>query len=389
MSARRRGSGVVALVALFAIAAAPLGAADPLELQAIVSLTGPGAYLGNDEMQSLQAVEAIANASGGVGGRPIKFVIRDDQSRPQVAVQLFNEIAASKPAAVFGPGIYPSCSAVLPLVKDGPVIYCFSPALDAPKGSFAFSANVAAEELTVVALRNLRSRGYRRLAVITSTDATGQDAERALVADLALPESAGMSLVAREHFNVNDESVAAQIARIKAAAPQALLVWTSGTPLGTVLHAVSDAGLELPIVTSSSNATVAQMQQYASLAIKDLELPGVPALVSNSPVTPAERQAIRRFDGALSALGVKQPDFGHTLAFDPAMILIDALRNAGPQPTPVKVQAYISNLHGYVGVNGTYDFPARPQRGLTADRVIMIRWDARRADWQAVSKPGG
>lgn len=66
-------------VAAMSLAGAPVSAQTaPIEINAILSLTGPGAFIGKSEQQSLQVLESVTNANGGIKGRPIKFVIVDD-----------------------------------------------------------------------------------------------------------------------------------------------------------------------------------------------------------------------------------------------------------------------------------------------------------------------
>ena len=69
-------------------------AADPYEINVIIPLTGLGAFLGTNEATALSLVEKNVNAAGGVRGRQIHFAVQDDQSNPQVAVQLLNGIIA-------------------------------------------------------------------------------------------------------------------------------------------------------------------------------------------------------------------------------------------------------------------------------------------------------
>lgn len=102
-------------------------AADPFEINVIVPLTGPGAFLGKNEAESLALVERNVNAAGGVRGRPIKFVVADDESNPQVAVQLTNRLLAKNVPIILGGTLLASCLAMAPLVKNGPVLYCLSP----------------------------------------------------------------------------------------------------------------------------------------------------------------------------------------------------------------------------------------------------------------------
>src|SRR6185437_9026225 len=128
------------------------------------------------------------------------------------------------------PNLVAMCNAVTPLVKSGPVMYCLSPGIHPPAGSFAFTSSVSTIDLSRALLRYFRGRGWTRIALMTSTDASGQDAERGIDGNLALPENKGVKVVAREHFNTTDVSVAAQIENIKAAKPQAFIAWSTGAP---------------------------------------------------------------------------------------------------------------------------------------------------------------
>jgi branched-chain amino acid transport system substrate-binding protein len=88
-------------------------------------------------------------------------------------------------------------------------------------------------------MRFFKAHGWTRVAMITTTDANGQDLTQGYGELLALPEFRTMQSFALEHFNETDRTVDAQIARIKAAAPQALIAWVAGTP---VTHAIHDSG---------------------------------------------------------------------------------------------------------------------------------------------------
>jgi len=52
--------------------------------------------------------------------------------------------------------------------------------------------------------RYFKTQNWKRIALITSTDASGQDADEGFEAALNLPEfkTSGLSLVSHEHFNV-------------------------------------------------------------------------------------------------------------------------------------------------------------------------------------------
>lgn len=203
-----RGTAVL-LAALLALGSArPAGAAEPYEIPVIASLTGALSFIGATSVEALRAFEDTFNNAGGLDGRPIHFVIADDQTNPQVAVQLMNQIAAKNPPFILGPTSSGDCNAVFPLARSGPVVYCFSTAVAARSGTFEFQALNTNFDMNVGGMRFLRMRGWKRIALISPTDATGQTYDRGLDAILQMPEFKGMTLVAREHFNPGDVTCA-------------------------------------------------------------------------------------------------------------------------------------------------------------------------------------
>jgi len=105
----------------------PARAADTFDINVILPLTGGGAFLGKAEQQALQRYEKAANANGGIHGKPLNFVFNDDQTSPQIAVQLANRVKATKPAVILGSALVALCNAMTPLMKDGPVLYFYRP----------------------------------------------------------------------------------------------------------------------------------------------------------------------------------------------------------------------------------------------------------------------
>ena len=82
---------------LAGVAGLPATAAEPYSIDTILAQTGPASFLGKGEQQALELAEKAVNAKGGIKGRPVKFVFHDDQTNPQVAVQLATQMIADKP----------------------------------------------------------------------------------------------------------------------------------------------------------------------------------------------------------------------------------------------------------------------------------------------------
>lgn len=372
-----------------ALAAGPAGAApEPFQIDVIESLTGPLAFIGQAQTNALQALADYVNATGGIRGRPLKFVVADDQSTPQMAVQLLNDDLAKHPAVVLGAGSANSCNAMFPLVAKGPVLYCLSNAVNPAPGGYAFSADVSNEDQIVAGLRYFGLRGWTRIATLTATDSAGSIYDHTLDRLMALPENKSLTLVDREHLNPSDISATAQIARIKASGAQVLLIGSTGTAFGTALRAVNDVGLAIPIATGNGNATYAAMNQYAQFLPKDFYFLSFLCLAPNEVTDPATKAALRVYFDALTKKGM-QPDGLESSSWDPGLIVVSALRKLGTDATADQLRDYIANLKGFRGANGIYDFPAYPQRGVSEGDVIIAQFDAASHRWFGVSKPGG
>lgn len=378
------------LALVLSLLLAPLGssAADPFEILAILPVTGPGAFAGKEQARTLTAVEDYVNRSGGIRGRPVKFTILDDASSPQQAVQLMSQAIAQKVAAVVGPGFAGECGAVISIVKTGPVAYCLSPGVHPDPGSFMFSTSFSTVDLVAVMIRYMRERGYKRIALITTTDASGQDGEKSIDAALADPANKELTLVAREHFAPADLSVAAQVARIKASTPQAVIGWASAAPFGTFLRNAHESGLEVPVFTTPANQTYEQMAQYADFMPHDLLFCSGPFSAPDQIADRTMRTAVRGLYDSLARLQAR-PGFPAQTDWDPALILVDAYRKLGFDATAEQIRAYIAGLRGWIGENGRYDFVATPQRGLDGSSTVIVRWDPGKGTWVAQSKLGG
>jgi branched-chain amino acid transport system substrate-binding protein len=282
------------------------------------------------------------------------------------------------------------CNAMAPLMQSGPLMYCLSPGIHPAAGSYVFTSSVSTYDLSRALITYFRSKGWTKLAIMTSTDASGQDAEKGINTNLALPENSGVTVVAREHFNPTDVSVSAQIENIKAAGPQAFIAWSTGAPVGTIFKGIAQAGLDVPVGTTDGNMTLAQMTQYAAFLPKRLFIPAAEWAMHNTdlPRDPAVAEAQKRFSAVFKAANIA-PDVASALAWDPAMIVIDTLRKLGPEADAAKVRDYISHLKNYAGVNGIYDFEREPQRGLDVNSAIVTLWDPEKKSWVPVAKPTG
>ena len=86
---------------------------EPITLGAVLSLTGPGAGLGQAERNGIQLAERAINRNGGVKGRPLRILIEDDGSKADIAKSKAEElIFGQKVKAIIGPSLTASTGAV-------------------------------------------------------------------------------------------------------------------------------------------------------------------------------------------------------------------------------------------------------------------------------------
>jgi branched-chain amino acid transport system substrate-binding protein len=364
-------------------------AADTRDINVILPLTGGGAFLGKAEQQALQQYEKTVNSTGGIHGKPVRFVFHDDQSSPQLAVQLANQVKATNPPVILGSALVALCNAMAPLMKEGPLLYCFSPGIQPVSGGFVYSSSISTKELAAALLRYFGRKGWRKVALITSTDASGQDAYRNFKTLVGAEGHKDVELIAEAQLNPTDVSAAAQIQRLKGANPDVLVAWSTGGPIGTIFKAIHDAGVEVPVATTNGNMTYAQMTQYAAFLPKQLYIPAADFLKPSRPAQPTDASVAKdAFFGAFDGTDIK-PDGPSTYAWDPALLVVEALRKLKPDATAEDLRAYLRELKGFAGINGYYDFKAVPNRGLDESNVVVTRWDPAAQTWAVVSDPLG
>jgi len=383
-------SGCTALAIVAALSTHSARAADPYDVHVILPMTGGGSFVGKGQQDSLQALEATLNKAGGIQGRPLHFVFHDDQTSPQVAVQLASGLIAQKPAVILGSSLVAMCNAMAPLMKSGPVMYCLSPALHPAAGGYAFSASSSSFDQIAALIRYYRLKGWTEIAAISGTDATGQDADRAIEQILAMPENSGVKLVEHQHFNPTDVSVAAQMERIKASGAKAVISWSTGAPVATVFKAAIQAGLDLPIAPSSGNQTFAQMAQYADFLPKQFMVPSAlfPEHEGVLQLDPRIEKLQHEMYAILAERGLKADNMVAT-SWDAGLIVAEALGKLGPDATADQLRQYIMGLTDFAGVDGIYDFKAYPERGLGPLSSAIVRYDPEGKRWVWLSKPGG
>ena len=219
----------IKLLSTFALATATLGlmAAAPARAQGgggpfrvgiIASGTGPVSFLGDPFIKSVRLRVEQINSAGGINGRQVQLFAYDDESSPDKALTFAKKlITEDKVAVILGPSLSSTTRAILPTIEAAkvPVLYN-TPINEPPPGSFQFSPFPSEETSYRVALQELQRRGIKRLAVLATTDTTGESGHGWLN---KLASTYGMEVVGSERLNIADKDVTPQMTKLRSASP--------------------------------------------------------------------------------------------------------------------------------------------------------------------------
>jgi branched-chain amino acid transport system substrate-binding protein len=368
------------------------GGGSTYTIHAILSVTGRNSFLGVDEKSSLEGLQKLVNSTGGINGHPVNFDIADNQSTAATSVSLASPLLSQVPVLLVGSATATDRPVDELETGNGPVIYDLSPGDHPAVGSSVYSASNSTTNQTLAFINFAKTKGWSHVAAITSTDSSGQDGWDN-ISKAAAATNGAVSITNHQTFDPTAVSVTTQLAKVKASNPQAVFIWTTGTPLTTVLAGMQQLGMSnIPVMTSNGNESYKQMQSLGGALPAQLYFPSSQFRLSPGTLTGQAKTLVDQFDATMKAGGQPVPDEGNALVWDPALLVISALRKLGVDATAQQIHQYISSLTNYVGITGAYDFASKAQadnRGLTIKSVYVTEWNKSKQDWVQVSGPSG
>ncbi|MFZ6766749.1 ABC transporter substrate-binding protein [Undibacterium sp. Di26W] len=281
-------AGILVLLSLSAQAQEP-----PIRIGIIGPFTGKSSTdMGESIRGGAQVFLADINQIGGVMGRRIELVERDDQAKPDIGVALAKElIEKEKVVAVVG---FANTGVALPSAKifqEAKIPLIISAATGAAvtkqymppaiQNSFIFRL-AASDNLQPAVILNdvIDKRKLTQVAVLHDETPYGQFGKDSLLAEM---QRRKMTPVAIESFKIGDQDMTAQLTRAKQAGAQIVILYCLSTEAAMVANSVSKAKLNLPLVGSW---TLSQRSF--------VELAGNNAEGARMPVTFIENEASNR-----------------------------------------------------------------------------------------------
>lgn len=354
------GLKLLACAASLALISSVAGAADPIKIGVAGPFTGGSSSMGVSMRDGVRlAIEEI-NKSGGVLGRPLQAVERDDEAKNERGVQIAEElINKEKVAATVGyinTGVALASQrfyqeAKIPVMNNvatGSVITKQFP--DQPENYvFRNSAHDSIQAPMIV--DEVVKRGFKKVAILADSTNYGQlgraDLEKAL-------DSKGMKPVAVEKFNIKDVDMTPQLLKAKEAGADAVLTYGIGPELAQIANGMTKLGWKVPIVGSWTLS----MANYIDNAGPGGEGARMPQTFIQEANTPKRKTFI---DAYLKEFKPKNNRIDSPVSaaqgYDSIYLLAAAMKQAGGTEGP-KVKAALENLNTKVdGVVMTYDHP--------------------------------
>ncbi|MBX6741031.1 MAG: ABC transporter substrate-binding protein [Acetobacteraceae bacterium] len=211
-------------------------AAEPIKVGAIFPLSGGAGPQGQNVGQAIDAMAAMLNEGGGVLGRPIEILKRDDESTPAVGVSRANELINEKVAVIIEGWNSPVTLAMQPVIARAGVldITAISKAdqiLSGGGNPLAIRLNSSNAQDGRVIAEYLAKSGAKRIAFLTENDAYGNGAQAAIEAELKALGHA-YDKVAEERFPFAQADFRVALTNVRAANPDATVAINANEGLG-------------------------------------------------------------------------------------------------------------------------------------------------------------
>jgi len=337
----------------------------------------PSAQSGQAAVLGMEAAIADINAAGGVLGKKLSLVTRDDVSQPPKSIQNMSDLIDNeKVVAVFGPTNSGNAMAWKHIAnqKKIPVIGNVGSGTDITKpmspgaDNYMFRISMVDREQVAALMAYVKKSAAtsKVVGLMAETTGYGQGGLKDMEEIAALQ---GIKPAATERFGVADTDMTSLLSKMKAAGVDTVVVWAQGTPIAQLIRSMEKINY-FPLTLTSWAADNITFYDAAGKALA--EKPIFMRTVSETR-TPAQQKLFDRLGSKLKAPG----SFSFALhGYDSVLILTQAMKQANSTDGNA-VRLALEDLKTPVqGVLKTYDkpFSATKHEALTAKDFVWIRW---------------
>jgi branched-chain amino acid transport system substrate-binding protein len=183
-------------------------------------------------------------------------------------------------------------------------------------------------------------------------------------------QKAGLTIAANEKFGQKDVDMTAQLTRVKATAPQAVVVWSIPPSASIATRNYADLGLKMPMFQSHGVGNK-KFIELAGPAANGVMFPAGKLLVAEQLADNDPQKAVllayaRDFE---ARYGPRNTFGGH--AWDAVQLAVRGMEKGGADRAAVR--AAIEGTRNFVGISGVFDFSASDHNGLDRRAATMIQ----------------
>jgi branched-chain amino acid transport system substrate-binding protein len=354
---------VLASAAAFAVLA-PAHAQETLKLGLVAAMSGQSAKSGEAIVRGLSLAIDEINAKGGVLGKKVELLARDDESNPAKGVLAARELVQrEKVAAFFGGLDTPVSLAIVPFANQSKTPFMGVWAAGTPITQNGAAENYvfrvsAVDDLVDVALVDyaIKKYGAKKPGLILINNPWGESNEKGLKAALA---AKNVPYAAIEKFETNDVDVVPQLSRLKQAGADALFLVANVAPSAQVVKSLDRMGWDVPIVSHWGPAGGRFTELAGASAAKVHFIQTFSFSGNPNAKAVAVLDALKKKYPEIKSLADVTPAVGIANAYDAMHLTALAIAKAGSSEGP-KIRDGFYAIDSYDGLIKTYKKPFTP-----------------------------
>jgi branched-chain amino acid transport system substrate-binding protein len=359
------------LLALAVALVARPARADEIKVGALLAVTGPASFLGAPEARTLEMLVEQTNAKGGIKGHKIKLVVKDTGASPEKAISFAKQlIEEEKVFAIIGPSTSGETMAVKNIAEESKTILLSCAAAEVivqPVARYVFKTPQSDGQAVVRIFEQMKKMGLSRIAVLSSNTGFGKAGKEQIE---KLAPVHGVQVVANEVYDKAATDLTAEVTKVKAASPQALLNWSIEPAQAIVIKNARQLGLTIPIFQSHGFGNV-NYARAAGAAADGVIFPAgrlvvVDALDRKHP----QRALLASYKTAYEAKYKEDVSTFGGHAYDAYLLLEKGIERGGADRE--KVRDAIESTKGLVGTAGVFNVSPTDHMGLGLDAFEML-----------------
>ncbi|MDC7717261.1 ABC transporter substrate-binding protein [Vogesella sp. DC21W] len=348
------------LLSLCLLIIASAHATEPIRIGLSGPFSGGSSPMGLSMRNGIRLAAQEINHQGGLLGRPIQLIERDDRGRPELGLRIASELI-DKQRVVASVGFANSGVALasqiryqqarIPAITAVATAHIITQQFIPPRHAANYVFRVAASDSIQAPLivREALRRGFTRLAVLSDNSNYGRLGQQDLLKALA---QKGMKPVSINQFNNGELDMSVYLKQARAAGAQCILTYTIGPELAQIANTLAQMEWRIPIIGSWTLS----MSNFIDNAGPNAVGARMVQTFIQDGNTPARLQFINLYLHANGGLTIPSPPSA-AQGYDSMLLLAAAIRQAGNTDGPAIRQALENLKQPVAGLITTYRKP--------------------------------